>query len=265
MLLPRLQDVPLAGGRDARLLRGLGVRRRAPEDLNLSGVRSPARAPGRYDPTVSETLARDLERMGIRDGLVLRAMAEIPRSLFVPDELQSRADGDHPLPIGFGQTISQPFMVAWMTQALELRGPERVLEVGTGSGYQAAVLSRLCKRVFTVELLPELAERARAALAQLAIENVSVRIGDGSVGWLEEAPFDGVLVTAAAPGVPPALASQLGPRGRMVIPIGEPDGVQYLHVLERDAAGELEDRELFPVRFVPLRSGEQEPALHSHR
>jgi protein-L-isoaspartate(D-aspartate) O-methyltransferase len=214
---------------------------------------------------VSETLARDLERMGIRDGLVLRAMAELPRSLFVPEELQSRADGDHPLPIGFGQTISQPFMVAWMTQALELRGAERVLEVGTGSGYQAAVLSRLCARVFTVELVPELAQRARATLALLAIENVSIRVGDGSLGWPEEAPFDGVLVAAAAPGVPPVLASQLGPRGRMVIPIGEPDGPQYLHVLERDPAGALEDRELFPVRFVPLRSGEQEPALHSQR
>jgi protein-L-isoaspartate(D-aspartate) O-methyltransferase len=203
--------------------------------------------------------------MGIRDGLVLRAMAELPRSLFVPEELQARADGDHPLPIGFGQTISQPFMVAWMTQALELRGAERVLEVGTGSGYQAAVLSRLCARVFTVELVPELAERARATLALLAIENVSIRVGDGSVGWPEEAPFDGVLVAAAAPGVPPVLASQLGPRGRMVIPIGEPDGPQYLHVLERDPAGALEDRELFPVRFVPLRSGEQEAALHSQR
>lgn len=194
--------------------------------------------------------------MGIRDGLVLRAMAEIPRRLFVPEGLQARADGDHPLPIGFGQTISQPFMVAWMTQALELAGPERVLEIGTGSGYQAAVLSRLCSRVFTVELLPELADRARATLARLGIDNVEVRLGDGQAGWPEEAPFDGILVTAAALRIPPALVAQLAPGGRMVIPIGAPADVQFIHVVRRGEGGELEDRQLFAVRFVPLRGGE---------
>jgi protein-L-isoaspartate(D-aspartate) O-methyltransferase len=206
---------------------------------------------------VSEALARDLEAMGIRDGLVLRAMAEIPRRLFVPEELQARADGDHPLPIGFGQTISQPFMVAWMTQALELVGPERVLEIGTGSGYQAAVLSRLCSRVFTVERVPELADRARGTLARLGIENVELRLGDGRVGWPEESPFDGILVTAAALQIPPPLVAQLAPGGRMVIPIGAPSDVQFIHIVRRGEGGTVEDRTLFAVRFVPLRGGEE--------
>jgi len=205
---------------------------------------------------VSETLARDLERMGIRDPRVLRAMAEIPRRLFVPEEFKERAEGDHPLPIGFGQTISQPFMVAWMSEALELRGAERVLEVGTGSGYQAAVLSRLCARVFTVELVPELAERARVTLAQLGIQNVEVRQGDGAAGWPEEAPFDGVMVTAAALRIPPVLLDQLTPGGRMVIPIGAAWDVQHVHLVRKDLRGAVEDLERFAVRFVPLRGAE---------
>ncbi|MGB8931103.1 MAG: protein-L-isoaspartate(D-aspartate) O-methyltransferase [Anaeromyxobacteraceae bacterium] len=210
---------------------------------------------------MSEELARDLARMGISDARVLRAMAGIPRRLFVPEQLQSRADGDHPLPIGFGQTISQPFMVAWMTQELALTGSERVLEIGTGSGYQAAILSRLCERVFTVELLPELAERARATLAQLGIANVSCRLGDGALGWSEEAPFDRVIVTAAALRTPPALIEQLRAGGRMLIPIGAQHEVQYVHLLAKDAAGAILDRELFAVRFVPLRSGAGPVAL----
>lgn len=204
---------------------------------------------------MSEALARDLERMGIRDGLVLRAMAEIPRRLFVPDHLMARADEDHPLPIGLGQTISQPFMVAWMTQALELSGDERVLEVGTGSGYQAAILSRLCAQVFSIEILPELAERARETLSRLGIGNVSIRLGDGSGGWPEEGPFDGVVVTAAAVSVPPALPAQLRPGGRMVIPIGAERDVQFIHLLRKAEDGSVSDQELFAVRFVPLRGG----------
>jgi protein-L-isoaspartate(D-aspartate) O-methyltransferase len=210
---------------------------------------------------VSEALARDLERMGIRDERILRAMAEIPRQRFVPEHLQSRADGDYPLPIGLGQTISQPFMVAWMTQELALQGGERMLEVGTGSGYQAAILSRLCERVFTVELLPELAARAQATLAALGIENVSYRVGDGALGWPEEAPFDGVIVTAAALRTPPALVAQLRPGGRMLIPIGGEHDVQYVHALSKDPAGAVEDRELFAVRFVPLRSADGDVGL----
>jgi protein-L-isoaspartate(D-aspartate) O-methyltransferase len=216
----------------------------------------------RYDPGVSEPLARDLERMGIRDAKVLAAMAAIPRRLFVPEHLQSRADGDHPLPIGFGQTISQPFMVAWMTQALELSGGERVLEVGTGSGYQAAILSRLCGHLLTLELIPELAERARTLLAALGIANVEVRLGDGSRGAADEPPFDRIIVTAAAPRVPEPLVDQLAPGGRMVIPVGGAEEVQYLHLLTKGREGELVDRELFAVRFVPLRSADDGVALH---
>lgn len=210
---------------------------------------------------MSEPLARELEGMGIRDGLVLRAMAEIPRWRFVPDHLRERADGDHPLPIGYGQTISQPFMVAWMTQALELTGEEKVLEIGTGSGYQAAILGRLCERVCSIELVPELAERARATLAELGIRNVAIRVGDGSAGWPDEAPFDGVLVTAAALRIPPALLAQLRPGGRMIIPIGAPQDVQHVHVVRKDRDGAVVDRELFAVRFVPLRAGEDSIAV----
>ncbi|HSM93099.1 MAG TPA: protein-L-isoaspartate(D-aspartate) O-methyltransferase [Anaeromyxobacteraceae bacterium] len=204
---------------------------------------------------MSEALARDVERMGIRDERVLRAMAGIPRRLFVPEHLQAHADGDHPLPIGFGQTISQPFMVAWMTEALALKGSERVLEIGTGSGYQAAILSRLCERVFTVELLPALSARARTTLAALGVANVEYRQGDGALGWPEEAPFDGILVTAAALRTPPALVAQLKAGGRLLIPIGAEHDVQYIHLLRKDAAGEVVDRALCAVRFVPLRSG----------
>ena len=205
---------------------------------------------------MSEELARALRGMGIRDDRILAAMALTPRRSFVPEQLASRADGDYPLPIGFGQTISQPFMVAWMTELLQLAGTERVLEVGTGSGYQAAILGRLCDRVYTVELVPALSERARATLAQLGIGNVAFRLGDGALGWPEEAPFDRVIVTAAAIRTPPALVAQLRPGGRMVIPIGAEHDVQYVHLLTKDAAGEVADRELLAVRFVPLRSAE---------
>src|SRR5574341_130986 len=203
--------------------------------------------------------------MGIRDELVLRAMAEIPRRLFVPEHLQGRADGDHPLPIGFGQTISQPFIVAWMTQALALTGDERVLEVGTGSGYQAAILSRLSKQVFTIELLPELADRARAILERLGIRNVTIRVGDGRDGWPEQAPFDAIVVTAAALSVPPSLVTQLRPMGRLIIPIGAAEDVQFIHELRKAEDGAVTDRELFAVRFVPLRGSEGGFAIEDSR
>lgn len=228
--------------------------------MNLAGP-APTSPGGGYDRLVSEALALELEKMGIRDGRVLRAMAEVPRRLFVPAHLQERADGDYPLPIGYGQTISQPYMVAWMTQALELTGVEKVLEVGTGSGYQAAILGRLCERVFSIELVPELAERARATLDRLGVRNVSIRLGDGAAGWPDEAPFDGVLVTAAATRLPPRLLEQLRPGGRMTIPVGAPDGVQLLHLVVKDHAGRIADRALFGVRFVPLRGGDEPIAV----
>jgi protein-L-isoaspartate(D-aspartate) O-methyltransferase len=236
-----------------------------PGGVSLEGARRGAQPSGRYDPRMSEQLSRDLAQMGIYDARVLRAMAETPRRLFVPEHLGARADGDHPLPIGFGQTISQPFMVAWMTQALELGGTERVLEIGAGSGYQAAVLGRLCRQVISVELIPALARRAREILAALRIENVEVRVGDGSRGLPDEGPFDRIIVSAAAASIPPALIAQLCLEGRMVIPVGAAEEIQHLHVVDRGADGRVEDRRLFAVRFVPLRSAEDGVALDSHR
>jgi protein-L-isoaspartate(D-aspartate) O-methyltransferase len=202
---------------------------------------------------VSEALSAALRRAGIRDERVLRAFAEVRRELFVPERLREDADGDHPLPIGFGQTISQPFVVAYMTERLRLSGPERVLEVGTGSGYQTAILALLADEVFSIEIVPELAERARAILeGTLGLLNVRLRTGDGARGWPEEAPFDRVIVTAAAPEVPPALVAQLAPGGRMILPVGDELDVQTLRVLDRGNDGGDVVTDLLPVRFVPL-------------
>jgi protein-L-isoaspartate(D-aspartate) O-methyltransferase len=202
---------------------------------------------------VSAELSRALEAMGIRDQAVLRAVAEVPRALFVPPRLRAEADGDHPLPIGHGQTISQPFVVAYMTEQLRLDGHERALEVGTGSGYQTAILSHLAAEVFSIEIIPELAERAREILlATLGLQNVHLRIGDGARGLPEAAPFDRILVTAAAPEVPPALVAQLAPGGRMVIPVGDAPDVQVLRVVDKGNDGASVSTDLIPVRFVPL-------------
>lgn len=166
-------------------------------------------------------LAEQLVRRGIRDARVLQAIGKVPRHLFVDEALAGRAYGDYPLPIGERQTISQPYMVALMTEALELVGHERVLEIGTGSGYQTAILAELCSKVFTIERIKGLADRAVRTLDTLGNYNVLVRVGDGSLGWREEAPFDAILVTAAAPTVPEALVEQLAPKGRLVIPVGD--------------------------------------------
>jgi protein-L-isoaspartate(D-aspartate) O-methyltransferase len=162
-----------------------------------------------------------LVRRGITDPRVLNAMRRVPRHLFVEEALQDRAYGDHPLPIGEQQTISQPYMVALMTQLLELQGAEKVLEVGTGSGYQTAVLAELARRVCSIERRPALAARARARLEQLGYTNVWIRVGNGTLGWPDEAPFDRILVTAGAPSVPPPLFEQLVEGGRMVVPVGD--------------------------------------------
>jgi protein-L-isoaspartate(D-aspartate) O-methyltransferase len=202
---------------------------------------------------VSVALAEFLRREGIRDERVLAAMAQIPRERFVPEELQRSAEDDRPLPIGHGQTISQPFVVAYMTERLHLAGNERVLEVGTGSGYQAAILAHLAEEVFSVEIVPELAARARALLVdQLGLLNVRLRTGDGSAGWPEEAPFDRVIVTAAADAVPPALVGQLAPGGRMILPVGADPWAQVLRVVDRAPDGALSECDLLGVRFVPL-------------
>lgn len=193
------------------------------------------------------------------DPQVLAAMRKVRRHAFVPGATERAAWLNQPLPIGHGQTISQPFIVALMTELLGLGRGQRVLEIGTGSGYQAAVLAELGAEVFSVEVIPELAKLARAALdAEEYGERVRSRIGDGAAGWPEEAPFDAVLVTAAAPEIPPALIEQLKPGGRMVVPLGEPGGYQVLELLGKTPTGEVERRTVLPVAFVPL-TGAREP------
>jgi protein-L-isoaspartate(D-aspartate) O-methyltransferase len=226
--------------------------------------RAPARA-GRagtsYHPGVSEALARRLREEGIRDERVLAAVARLDRRRFVPPDQRERADADHPLPIGLGQTISQPSLVAWMTEALRLTGDEKVLEVGTGSGYQTALLAALAGEVFSVEVLPELAAAARHTLVdELGLDDVRLAVGDGSLGWPEEAPFDRIVVTAAAPEIPPALVDQLAPGGRLLIPVGPPGGAQWLHAVDLDWEGRRQDRDLLMVRFVPLTHPRTPPA-----
>jgi protein-L-isoaspartate(D-aspartate) O-methyltransferase len=186
---------------------------------------------------------------GVDDEKVLAAMRQVPRHLFVPEELKSFAYGDEPLPIGEGQTISQPYIVAYMTQSLRLSGGEKVLEVGTGSGYQTAVLAEIVGQVFTIELLGVLSERARALHQALGYENIRSKAGDGTMGWEENAPFDAIMVTAAAPVVPKKLQEQLGPEGRMIIPVGA--GFQELFLITRERK-DFRKKKLLPVRFVPL-------------
>jgi protein-L-isoaspartate(D-aspartate) O-methyltransferase len=194
----------------------------------------------------------DLEGRGIRDPAVLEAMRRVPRHEFVPAEFRAEAYADHPLPIGQDQTISQPYIVAAMTELAAVPPGGTVLEVGTGSGYQAAVLSLLARRVYTIEILPELGNAAAARLERLGYGNVETRVGDGYLGWPEQAPFDAILVTAGAEHVPQPLVDQLRPGGRMVLPVGPTEGIQELRVLEKQADGSIRSRSVMPVRFVPL-------------
>jgi protein-L-isoaspartate(D-aspartate) O-methyltransferase len=193
-----------------------------------------------------------IEERGIEDRRVLDAFRAVPRHLFVPEPLRDMAYADQPLPIGEGQTISQPYIVAYMTDALKLEPGDRVLEVGTGSGYQAAIASELADSVFTIEIVRGLAASAAERLRHLAYHNVVVRQGDGYLGWPEHAPFDAIVVTAGADHVPPPLVEQLAPGGRMVIPVGGADELQHLLVIEKDAEGRVTQRTSLPVRFVPL-------------
>jgi len=188
---------------------------------------------------------------GINDTRVLRVMAKVPRHLFLESELWDQAYEDHPLPIGANQTISQPYMVALMAQALELRGAERVLEVGTGSGYAAAVLSELCAEVFTVEAVEELALKARTLLSSLGYRNVSVLVGDGTLGWEEHTPYDAVVISAAAPCIPRPLLEQLKTPGYLVFPMGEKE-LQTLVRIRKDTAG-IREEYLCECQFVKLR------------
>jgi protein-L-isoaspartate(D-aspartate) O-methyltransferase len=192
---------------------------------------------------------KQIEARGVKDPRVLQAMRDTPRHLFVPESLREYAYEDRPLPIGSRQTISQPYIVAFMTELLRPEPDDVVLEIGTGSGYQAAVLSRLVKEVISIEIIPELAEGAKAALAADGRNNVQVIVGDGYRGLPERAPFAGIIVTAAPPEVPPPLIEQLAVGGRLVVPVGE--GVQELLVVERTASG-VTRRSVLPVRFVPM-------------
>jgi len=194
---------------------------------------------------------RQLRNRGIQDPLVLEAMLAVPRHLFVAEALQNRAYGDCPLPIGERQTISQPYMVGYMTEALSLRGGEKVLEVGTGSGYQAAVLGRIAGKVYSVERIPELARQARRVLDRLGTTNINVKVTDGTFGWEEQAPFDGIMVTAGAPHIPEQLKQQLAPGGRLVVPVGDRLEQKVMRIVRR-GVNEFSEEILLGCRFVPL-------------
>ncbi|MGV3639824.1 MAG: protein-L-isoaspartate(D-aspartate) O-methyltransferase [Adhaeribacter sp.] len=196
-------------------------------------------------------VSQQLKARGIRDEAVLQAMSKVKRHLFVPAGQVPEAYADRPLPIGNGQTISQPYMVAYMTQVIRPKPADRVLEVGTGSGYQAAVLAEIINRVYTIEIVPEQGRSAILRLKNLGYDNVQVRVGDGYHGWQEHAPFDAIVVTAAAPYIPQPLVNQLKEGGRMVIPLGSPNQEQTLLLVEKKK-GKVVTRRLMPVMFVPF-------------
>jgi protein-L-isoaspartate(D-aspartate) O-methyltransferase len=200
---------------------------------------------------------RTSERIGkgALDPRVMEVLARVPRHEFVPDAEKFHAYENRPLPVGFGQTISQPYIVALMTDLLKVGSEGVVLEVGTGSGYQAAVLSEIVRSVYSIEIIKELAESAAERLKRLGYGNVEVRTGDGYYGWKEHAPFDGIVVTAAAGHIPPPLIEQLKPGGRMVIPVGGPFFVQQLMLVEKGQEGDIQTRQVLPVAFVPLTGG----------
>jgi protein-L-isoaspartate(D-aspartate) O-methyltransferase len=226
---------------------------------------APAATPLPAGPTVVSTAAEadtfaharqqmvetQIRERGVSDPAVLAAMERVPRHLFVPSEWLSEAYADHPLPIGYGQTISQPYIVAWMTELLGLAPGARVLEVGTGSGYQAAILGEMGLEVYSIEIVEPLATQATARLAEMGLSNVTVRQADGYYGWPEQAPFDAIIVTCAPDHIPPPLVAQLADGGRMVLPVGPPGGYQSLWLVEK-RGDQVQTSNLGGVRFVPL-------------
>ncbi len=221
----------------------------------LAGGLSPALGSAAEDPFAKarEDMVRSqIERRGLRNQAVLKAMREVPRHLFIPEHLRSQAYRDHPVPIGHGQTISQPYIVAFMTEMVEPKPDHVALEIGTGSGYQAAVLSRCVKEVYTIEIYPELGEAAAKLEAELGYDNITAKVGDGYFGWEEHGPFDIILVTAAATHVPPSLIRQLKEGGKMCIPVGGVYQNHNLILLTKEKDGKIKSRNILPVRFVPL-------------
>jgi len=194
----------------------------------------------------------------VQDEQVITAMKHVPRHLFMPKQFRDAAYADRPLPIGEGQTISQPFIVAYMTEQLELQPGDKVLEIGTGSGYQAAVLSEITPFVYTIEIIPELAKTARTRFANLGYNTIKVKIGDGYYGWEKHAPYDAIIGTAAADEVPQSLIDQLSPGGRLIIPTGETDRIQKLILLTKSESGEVSKKNLLSVRFVPMTGKDEE-------
>ncbi|MBI4538613.1 MAG: protein-L-isoaspartate(D-aspartate) O-methyltransferase [Gemmatimonadetes bacterium] len=230
-----------------------------PAALLLLPVLAPApgetQEPGEFERQ-RRTMVRDqIVATGIEDTATIRAMSVVPRHEFVPARYRGEAYADHPVPIGYGQTISQPYIVAFMTEVLRPRAGMKVLEVGTGSGYQAAVLAEIGLEVYTIEIFRALADAARDRLRRLRYGSAEVRHGDGFFGWPEEAPFDAIIVTAAAGFIPPPLLEQLKPGGRLVIPVGSVYGVQNLVLVDKGEDGKPRTRTLLPVRFVPLLRG----------
>jgi protein-L-isoaspartate(D-aspartate) O-methyltransferase len=217
-------------------------------------------APADAERGAREKMVRtQIAARGVKDPRVLRAMSDVPRHLFVDPSHRADAYADRPVPIGEGQTMTQPYIAALMTELLDIQPSDRILEIGTGSGYESAILSRLAREVYSIEILPAISRKAQERLRTLGSANVKFRIGDGYGGWPDAAPFDGILVTAAPRQIPPALLEQLAPNGRMVIPVG--DFFQELKVFAKDAKREVTESSVLPVRFVPM-SGEAERAGH---
>jgi protein-L-isoaspartate(D-aspartate) O-methyltransferase len=234
-----MQPLPSTGVWIVALLSGLGC------------MEEPAPAVEDFGPARARMVAEQLKARDIHDARVLNAMAKVPRHEFVLPNWRDRAYDDSALPIRAGQTISQPYVVAYMTQAVEPKPKQRVLEIGTGSGYQAAVLAELVAEVYSIEIVPELADEAGARLKRLGYRHVQVRNGDGYKGWPEAAPFDAILVTCGADHVPQPLVDQLHPQGRMIMPVG-PRDFQELQIITKDAGGKPRVQRTLPVRFVPL-------------
>ena len=222
-------------------------------------------ADGKNTKLTEEDYARERKKMveqqiiarGVKDKKVLEAMGKVPRHMFVPEGYRRYSYYDQPLPIGLGQTISQPYIVALMTEMLDIDNDDTVLEIGTGSGYQAAVLSTIAKEVYTIEIIEALGLRAEESLKNLGYDNVNVKISDGSLGWPDKGLFDAIIVTAAAEKIPDPLIKQLKPGGRMVIPVNNSFYSQDLLIVEKDEAGNIDTKKTIPVRFVPLIEGEK--------